>query len=155
MNRSIYYIGFSLSVSQFLLYLFSGNILLAGVAGVVPIWFWMTQKKINSSEPMSSFENGLAYLFCLYGGLIGLLGVLMLFSWFIVLSSGAEIFIEAAAQNPRFERLTSEEQIAFDEVLNNLPSILPIFVLFFLGQGVSYLWYSVGVIRDHNTSEDH
>jgi len=56
------------------------------------------------------------------------------------------------ADNPAINDLNEDELLALDQVMENLPSLLPLLWVFLGLQSFSYLYYGIGVVR--KTSSD-
>ena len=62
--------------------------------------------------------------------------------------------IETAMEdNPAINELNEDELLALDQVMENLPSLLPLLWVFLGLQSFSYLYYGIGVVRKA-TSDD-
>ena len=59
----------------------------------------------------------------------------------------------ALADNPAINELNEDELLALDQVMENLPSLLPLLWVFLGIQSFSYLYYGIGVVRKA-TSDD-
>ena len=57
------------------------------------------------------------------------------------------IVSSALAENPAINDLNEEELEALDQVMDNLPSLLPLLWLFLGLQSFSYLYYGIRVVR--------
>ena len=89
----------------------------------------------------------MSYLVIVYAAFAGLIAVLVFVFWLMSASIDPEIIESAMADNPAVNDLNEEELKALDQVMENLPSILPLLWLFLGLQSFSYLYYGIGVIR--------
>ena len=143
----IFYVALTLSAFQLIQYLMSGGIFLTLLAGLVPFWLWSTRKKLLANVDMGSFDQVLSYVVVVYAAFAGLIAVLV-FVFSLMYASIDPVIIESAlADNPAINDLSEEELKALDQVMENLPSLLPVLSLFLGLQSFSYLYYGIGVIR--------
>ena len=143
----IYYVALTLSVFQLIQYLMSGGIFLTLLAGLVPFWLWSTRKKQLANVDMGSFDQVLSYVVVVYAAFAGLIAVLVFVFWLMYASIDPALIESALADNPAINDLSDEELEALDQVMDNLPSLLPVLWLFLGLQSFSYLYYGIGVIR--------
>lgn len=143
----IFYVALTLSVFQLIQYLMSGGIFLTLLAGLVPFWLWSTRKKQLANVDMGSFDQVLSYVVVVYAAFAGLIAVLVFVFWLMYASIDPALIESALADNPAINDLNDEELEALDQVMDNLPSLLPVLWLFLGLQSFSYLYYGIGVIR--------
>ena len=143
----IFYIALTLSAFQLIQYLVSGGIFLTLLAGLVPFWLWSTRKKLLSSLEIGGFDQVMSYVVVVYAAFAGLIAVLVFVFWLMYASIDPALIESALADNPAINDLNEEELEALDQVMENLPSLLPVLWLFLGLQSFSYLYYGVGVIR--------
>ena len=143
----IFYIALTLSVFQLIQYLISGGIFLTLLAGLVPFWLWSTRKKLLSNLEIGSFDQVMSYVVVVYAAFAGLIAVLVFVFWLMYASIDPALIEAALADNPAINDLNEEELKALDQVMENLPSLLPVLWLFLGLQSFSYLYYGIGVIR--------
>ena len=143
----IFYVALTLSVFQLIQYLMSGGIFLTLLAGLVPFWLWSTRKKRLANVDMESFNQVLSYVVVVYAAFAGLIAVLVFVFWLMYASIDPALIESALADNPAINDLNEEELEALDQVMDNLPSLLPVLWLFLGLQSFSYLYYGIGVIR--------
>jgi hypothetical protein len=143
----IFYIALTLSAFQLIQYLVSGGIFLTLLAGLVPFWLWSTRKKLLSSLEIGGFDQVMSYLVVVYAAFAGLIAVLVFVFWLMYASIDPALIESALADNPAINDLNEEELEALDQVMENLPSLLPVLWLFLGLQSFSYLYYGIGVIR--------
>ena len=125
----------------------SGSIFLTLLAGLVPFWLWTTRKKLLAEVEIGSFDKVLSYIVVVYAAFAGLFAVLIFVFWLMYASIEPAIIESALADNPAIKDLNEEELKALDQVMENLPSLLPVLWLFLGLQSFSYLYYGIGVIR--------
>ena len=143
----IFYIALTLSAFQLIQYLVSGGIFLTLLAGLVPFWLWSTRKKLLSSLEIGGFDQVMSYVVVVYAAFAGLIAVLVFMFWLMYASIDPALIESALADNPAINDLNEEELEALDQVMENLPSLLPVLWLFLGLQSFSYLYYGIGVIR--------
>ena len=143
----IFYIALTLSAFQLIQYLINGGVFLTLLAGLVPFWLWSTRKKILSDLRIGGFDKVMSYLVIVYAAFAGLIAVLVFVFWLMSASIDPGIIESAMADNPAINDLNEEELKALDQVMENLPSLLPVLWLFLGLQSFSYLYYGIGVIR--------
>jgi len=143
----IFYIALTLSAFQLIQYLVSGGIFLTLLAGLVPFWLWSTRKKLLSSLEIGGFDQVMSYVVVVYAAFAGLIAVLVFVFWLTYASIDPALIESALADNPAINDLNEEELEALDQVMENLPSLLPVLWLFLGLQSFSYLYYGIGVIR--------
>ncbi|MCH1471374.1 MAG: hypothetical protein L7T85_02220 [Flavobacteriaceae bacterium] len=143
----IFYIALTLSAFQLIQYLFSGGIFLTLLAGLVPFWLWSTRKKLLSNLEIRGFDQVMSYVVVVYAAFAGLIAVLVFVFWVMYASIDPALIESALADNPAINDLNEEELEALDQVMENLPSLLPVLWLFLGLQSFSYLYYGIGVIR--------
>ena len=146
----IFYVALTLSVFQLIQYLVSGGIFLTLLAGLVPFWLWSTRKKLLGNVEIGSFDQVLSYVVVVYAAFAGLIAVLIFVFWLMYASIDPALIDSAFAENPAINDLNEEELKALDQVMENLPSLLPVLWLFLGLQSFSYLYYGIGVIRKHS-----
>ena len=147
----IFYIALTLSAFQLIQYLINGGIFLTLLAGLVPFWLWSTRKKLLSNLRIGGFDKVMSYLVIVYAAFAGLIAVLVFVFWLMSASIDADIIESAMADNPAINDLNEEELKALNQVMENLPSLLPVLWLFLGLQSFSYLYYGIGVIRKYPT----
>ena len=96
---------------------------------------------------IGSFDQVLSYLVVVYAAFAGLVAILVFVFWLMHGSIDPALIESALADNPAINDLNEEELKALDEVMENLPSLLPVLWLFLGLQSFSYLYYGIGVIR--------
>ena len=143
----IFYVALTLSAFQLIQYLMSGGIFLTLLAGLVPFWLWSTRKKLLANIDMGSFDQVLSYVVVVYAAFAGLIAVVVFVCWLMYASIDPALIESALADNPAINDLNDEELEALDQVMDNLPSLLPVLWLFLGLQSFSYLYYGIGVIR--------
>ena len=143
----IFYTALILSAFQLIQYLISGGIFLTLLAGLVPFWLWSTRKKLLSNLEIGGFDQVMSYVVVVYAAFAGLIAVLVFVFWLMSSSIDPAIIESAMADNPAINDLNEEELKALDQVMENLPSLLPVLWLFLGLQSFSYLYYGIGVIR--------
>ena len=143
----IFYIALTLSAFQLIQYLVSGGIFLTLLAGLVPFWLWSTRKKLLASVEIGGFDQVMSYVVVVYAAFAGLIAVLVFVFWLMYASIDPALIESALADNPAINDLNEEELEALDQVMENLPSLLPVLWLFLGLQSFSYLYYGIGVIR--------
>ena len=143
----IFYIALTLSAFQLIQYLMSGGIFLTLLAGLVPFWLWTTRKKLLAKLEIGSFDKVFSYIVVVYAAFAGLIAVLVFVFWLMYASIDPALIESALADNPAISDMSEEELKALDEVMENLPSLLPVLWLFLGLQSFSYLYYGIGVIR--------
>jgi hypothetical protein len=146
----IFYFALTLSVFQLIQYLVSGGIFLTLLAGLVPFWLWSTRKKLLANVEIGSFDQVLSYVVVVYAAFAGLIAVLIFVFWLMYASIDPLVIESALAENPAINDLNEEELKALDQVMENLPSLLPVLWVFLGLQSFSYLYYGIGVIRKHS-----
>ena len=146
----IFYVALTLSVFQLIQYLMSGGVFLTLLAGLVPFWLWSTRKKLLGNVEIGSFDQVLSYVVVVYAAFAGLVAVLIFVFWLMYASIDPALIDSAFAENPAINDLNEEELKALDQVMENLPSLLPVLWLFLGLQSFSYLYYGIGVIRKHS-----
>ncbi|MCH2655860.1 MAG: hypothetical protein MKZ61_05465, partial [Flavobacteriales bacterium] len=67
--------------------------------------------------------------------------------WLMYASVDPAIIETAMADNPAINELNEDELLALDQVMENLPSLLPLLWVFLGLQSFSYLYYGIGVVR--------
>ena len=143
----IFYTALILSAFQLIQYLISGGIFLTLLAGLVPFWLWSTRKKLLSNLEIGGFDQVMSYVVVVYAAFAGLIAVLVFVFWLMYASIDPALIESALADNPAINDLNEEELKALDQVMANLPSLLPVLWLFLGLQSFSYLYYGIGVIR--------
>ena len=143
----IFYIALTLSAFQLIQYLMSGGIFLTLLAGLVPFWLWSTRKKLVANVEIGGFDKMLSYVVVVYASFAGIIAVLIFVFWLMYASIDPALIESALADNPAINDLNEEELNALDQVMENLPSLLPVLWLFLGLQSFSYLYYGIGVIR--------
>ena len=143
----IFYIALTLSAFQVIQYLVSGGIFLTLLAGLVPFWLWSTRKKLLSNLEIGGFDQVMSYVVVVYAAFAGLIAVLVFVFWLMYASIDPALIESALANNPAINDLNEDELKALDQVMENLPSLLPVLWLFLGVQSFSYLYYGIGVIR--------
>ena len=143
----IFYIALTLSAFQLIQYLINGGVFLTMLAGLVPFWLWSTRKKILSDLRIGGFDKVMSYLVIVYAAFAGLIAVLVFVFLLMSASIDPDIIESAMADNPAINDLNEEELKALNQVMENLPSLLPVLWLFLGLQSFSYLYYGIGVIR--------
>jgi hypothetical protein len=143
----IFYTALTLSAFQLIQYLISVGIFLTLLAGLVPFWLWSTRKKLLASVEIGGFDQVMSYVVVVYAAFAGLIAVLVFVFWLMYASIDPALIESALADNPAINDLNEDELKALDQVMENLPSLLPVLWLFLGVQSFSYLYYGVGVIR--------
>ena len=143
----IFYVALTLSAFQLIQYLMSGGVFLTLLAGLVPFWLWSTRKKLLTNVEIGGFDQVMSYVVVVYAAFAGLIAVLIFVFWLMYSSIDPALIESALADNPAINDLNEEELKALDQVMGNLPSLLPVLWLFLGLQSFSYLYYGIGVIR--------
>ena len=143
----IFYTALTLSAFQLIQYLIIGGIFLTLLAGLVPFWLWSTRKKLLSNLEIGGFDQVMSYVVVVYAAFAGLIAVLVFVFWLMYASIDPALIESALADNPAINDLNEDELKALDQVMENLPSLLPVLWLFLGVQSFSYLYYGIGVIR--------
>ena len=143
----IFYIALTLAVFQFVQYLLNGSVVLVLLSGLVPFWLWSTRKKISVGEAVAGFEQVLSYAIIVYAALAGLIALMVFVFWLTYANLDPAILENALAENPAINDLNDDELVALDEVMENLPSLLPILWVYLGLQSFAYLYYGIGVVR--------
>ena len=143
----IFYIALTLAVFQFVQYLLNGSVVLVLLSGLVPFWLWSTRKKISVGEAVAGFEQVLSYAIIVYAALAGLVALMVFVFWLTYANLDPAILENALAENPAINDLSDDELVALDEVMENLPSLLPILWAYLGLQSFAYLYYGIGVVR--------
>lgn len=143
----IFYVALTLSAFQLIQYLISGAYVSALLAGLVPFWLWSTRIKLLSNLEIRGFEHVMSYVVVVYASVAGLIALLVFVFWLMFASIDPALIESALADNPAINELNDEELAALDQVMENLPSLLPLIWLFLGLQSFSYLYYGIGVIR--------
>lgn len=143
----IFYVALTLSAFQLIQYLISGAYVSALLAGLVPFWLWSTRIKLLSNLEIRGFEHVMSYVVVVYASFAGLIALLVFVFWLMFASIDPALIESALADNPAINELNDEELAALDQVMENLPSLLPLIWLFLGLQSFSYLYYGIGVIR--------
>jgi len=143
----IFYVALTLSAFQLIQYLISGGIFLTLLAGLVPFWLWSTRKKLLANVEIEGFDQVMSYVVIVYAAFAGLIAVLVFAFWLMYASIDPAVIEAALADNPAINDLNEEELKALDQVMENLPSLLPVIWLFLGLQSFSYLYYGIRVIR--------
>lgn len=143
----IFYTALTLSAFQLIQYLVSGGIFLTLLAGLVPFWLWSSRKKLLASVEIGGFDQVMSYVVVVYAAFAGLIAVLVFVFWLMYASIDPALIESALADNPAINDLNEEELEALDQVMENLPSLLPVLWVFLGLQSFSYLYYGIGVIR--------
>ena len=143
----IFYIALTLSAIQVIQYLSSGGVFLTILAGLVPFWLWSTRKKLLANLNIEGFDQIMSYLVVVYAAFAGLIALLVFVFWLMYENIDPSLLDAALADNPAISDLDETELVALDQVMENLPAILPVLWLFLGLQSFSYLYYGIGVIR--------
>ena len=143
----IFYIALTLAVFQFVQYLLNGSVVLVLLSGLVPFWLWSTRKKISVGEAVAGFDQVLSYAIIVYAALAGLIALMVFVFWLTYANLDPAILENALAENPAINDLSDDELVALDEVMENLPSLLPILWVYLGLQSFAYLYYGIGVVR--------
>ena len=142
----IFYVALTLSAFQLIQYLMSGGFFNSTLR-LVPFWLWSTRKKLLADVEIGSFDLVMSYIVVVYAAFAGLIAVLIFVFWLMYSSIDPALIESALADNPAINDLNEEELKALDQVMGNLPSLLPVLWLFLGLQSFSYLYYGIGVIR--------
>ena len=143
----IFYIALTLSAFQLIQYLMSGGGFLTLLAGLVPFWLWSTRKKLVANVEIGGFDKMMSYVVVVYAAFAGIIAVLIFVFWLMYASIDPALIESALADNPAINDLNEEELKALDQVMKNLPSLLPVLWLFLGLQSFSYMYYGIRVIR--------
>jgi hypothetical protein len=143
----VFYVALTLAVFQFVQYLLNGSVVLVLLSGLVPFWLWSTRKKISVGEAVAGFEQVLSYAIIVYAALAGLIALMVFVFWLTYANLDPAILENALAENPAINDLSDDELVALDEVMENLPSLLPILWAYLGLQSFAYLYYGIGVVR--------
>jgi hypothetical protein len=143
----VFYVALTLAVFQFVQYLLNGSVVLVLLSGLVPFWLWSTRKKISVGEAVAGFEQVLSYAIIVYAALAGLIALMVFVFWLTYANLDPAILENALAENPAINDLSDDELVALEEVMENLPSLLPILWAYLGLQSFAYLYYGIGVVR--------
>ena len=149
----IFYVALTLAVFQVIQYLISGSVFSTLLSGLVPFWLWSTRKKILAGLKISGFDQVMSYVVVVYAAFAGLIALLVFVFWLMYASVDPAMIETALADNPAINELNEDELLALDQVMENLPSLLPLLWVFLGIQSFSYLYYGIGVVRKA-TSDD-
>ena len=125
----------------------SGGVFLTLLAGLVPFWLWSTRKKLVANVEIGGFDKMMSYVVVVYAAFAGIIAVLIFVFWLMYASIDPALIESALADNPAINDLNEEELKALDQVMKNLPSLLPVLWLFLGLQSFSYMYYGIRVIR--------
>ena len=89
----------------------------------------------------------MSYVVVVYAAFAGLVALLVFVFWLMYASIDPAIIEAAVADNPAINDLNEDELLALDQVMENLPSLLPLLWIFLGLQSFSYLYYGIGVVR--------
>ena len=95
----------------------------------------------------------MSYVVVVYAAFAGLIALLVFVFWLMYASVDPAMIETALADNPAINELNEDELLALDQVMENLPSLLPLLWVFLGLQSFSYLYYGIGVVRKA-TSDD-
>lgn len=143
----VFYVALTLAVFQFVQYLLNGSVVLVLLSGLVPFWLWSTRKKISVGEAVAGFEQVLSYAIIVYAALAGLIALMVFVFWLTYANLDPAILENDLAENPAINDLSDDELVALEEVMENLPSLLPILWAYLGLQSFAYLYYGIGVVR--------
>lgn len=149
----IFYIALTLAVFQLIQYLIIGSVFSTLLAGLVPFWLWSTRKKILADLEISGFDQVMSYVVVVYAAFAGLIALLVFVFWLMYASIDPAIIETALADNPAINDLNEDELLALDQVMENLPSLLPLLWVFLGLQSFSYLYYGIGVVRKASSDD--
>jgi len=153
LQNIIFYIALALAVFQLIQYLMSGSIFSTLLAGLVPFWLWSTRKKVLADLKISGFDQIMSYVVVVYAAFAGLIALLVFVFWLMYASIDPAIIETALADNPAITDLNEDELLALDQVMENLPSLLPLLWVFLGLQSFSYLYYGIGVVRKASSDD--
>ena len=102
---------------------------------------------------ISGFDQVMSYVVVVYAAFAGLIALLVFVFWLMYASVDPAIIETAMEDNPAINELNEDELLALDQVMENLPSLLPLLWVFLGLQSFSYLYYGIGVVRKA-TSDD-
>ena len=143
----VFYVALTLAVFQFVQYLLNGSVVLVLLSGLVPFWLWSTRKKISVGEAVAGFEQVLSYAIIVSAALAGLIALMVFVFWLTYANLDPAILENALAENPAINDLSDDELVALDEVMENLPSLLPTLWVYLGLQSFAYLYCGIGVVR--------
>jgi len=146
----LFYIALTLSTFQLIQYLISGAVILSLLTGLVPFWLWSTRKKLLANVEVGGFDQVMSYVVVVYACVAGLIAGLVFVFWLMYASLDPNLIESALANNPAINDMNEKELEALDQVMENLPTLLPVLWLFLGLQSFSYLYYGVGVIRKNS-----
>ena len=149
----IFYVALTLAVFQVIQYLISGSIFSTLLAGLVPFWLWSTRKKVLVNLKIRGFDQVMSYVVVVYAAFAGLIALLVFVFWLMYASIDPAIIETAMADNPALNDLNEDELLALDQVMENLPSLLPLLWLFLGLQSFSYLYYGIDIVRKASSGD--
>ncbi len=145
-----FFAGFILGTFQFLLVLSSGSIVAGLFWGIVPAWFWATHQKLRQDQTVSQLEGVASYAVVIYGGILGLVGILCVISSIVFMVADPEIIQAALEQQPNYDDFSDKELENLEKVMDVLPAILPLITLGVCLQSISYIGYGLAVVRNYS-----
>ena len=102
---------------------------------------------------ISGFDQVMSYVVVVYAAFAGLIALLVFIFWLMYASIDPAIIETALADNPAITDLNEDELLALDQVMENLPSLLPLLWVFLGLQSFSYLYYGIGVVRKASSDD--
>lgn len=102
---------------------------------------------------ISGFDQVMSYVVVVYAAFAGLIALLVFVFWLMYASIDPAIIETALADNPAINDLNEDELVALDQVMENLPSLLPLLWVFLGLQSFSYLYYGIGVVRKASSDD--
>jgi len=95
----------------------------------------------------------MSYVVVVYAAFAGLIALLVFVFWLMYASIDPAIIETALADNPAITDLNEDELLALDQVMENLPSLLPLLWVFLGLQSFSYLYCGIGVVRKASSDD--
>jgi len=148
--RFSFFAGVSLATFQFLFVLSGGNSIAGIFWGIIPVWFWATYKKLKQEASVSQLEGIAAYTVVIYGGFLGLVALFCLFASFAFLVVDPELIQAAIEQQPNYDDFNDEELTAINQVMEWLPSLMPLITIAISVQATAYIGYGLAVVRNYS-----
>lgn len=148
--RISFSIGIVLALLQFIYVISIGNVIIGLFWGIVPVWFWATYQKLKQKSLVRPLEGIAAYGVVLYGGVMALATILFLLATIGFWVLDPEVIQTAMEQQSSFDDLSNEELAAVNQLMEWLPSLMPILTLGICLQSISYIGYGLAVVRHYS-----
>lgn len=145
-----FFAGVSLATLQFLFVLSEGNIIAGLFWGIIPVWFWATYQKLKQEASVNQLEGVAAYAVVIYGGFLGLLAFLCLFATFAFWVVDPEVIQAAMEQQPNYDDFNDEELTAINQVMEWLPTLMPLITAAISIQATTYIGYGLAIVRNYS-----